>query len=190
MADEFRGKIGAMDSEEVAAFLGSDALARLACVKPDGSPYVVPVWFHWDGSDFWFVGRQQAEWCRHLKNDPRICIVIDAPHSPADEMGKSTEVPKVFAEGTAEVVEAPNVGGQWVEIAEKMSFQVPGPQRPHVPDRKQAAAEVAVPDAADQDQDVAGRRLGAQILGGHHRRTELRGHPFVAGTVGPRTRSL
>ena len=30
MADEFRGKIGTMDSDEVSAFLGSDALARLA----------------------------------------------------------------------------------------------------------------------------------------------------------------
>ena len=130
MADEFRGKIGTMDSQEVAAFLGSDALARLACVRPDGSPYVIPVWFHWDGEDFWFVGRKKAEWCRYLEQDPRVCIVIDAPHSPADEMGKSTEVPKVFAEGTVEVVEQPNIGGRWVEIAEQMSYRYLGPNGP------------------------------------------------------------
>ncbi len=60
MADEFRGKMGKMEEDEVEAFLASDTLARLACLKPDGSPYVIPIWYQWDGKDFWFVGRERA----------------------------------------------------------------------------------------------------------------------------------
>lgn len=130
MAEEFRGKMGAMDNDEVAAFLASDALARLACLKPDGSPYVIPAWFQWDGSDFWFVGRERSAWCRYLANDPRVSIIIDADHSPPDESGQSTEIPKVFVEGTAEVVEEPNVGGRWVKVAEDMSYRYLGPNGP------------------------------------------------------------
>lgn len=130
MADEFRGKMGAMDGDEVEAFLAGDTLARLACLKPDGSPYVVPVWYQWDGQDFWFVGRERADWCRYLQNDGRASVVIDATHSPTEEMGKSTELPKVFVEGNVEVVEEPNVGGKWVQMAEKMSLRYLGPNGP------------------------------------------------------------
>lgn len=130
MAEEFRGKLGAMENDEVEAFLASDALARLACLKPDGSPYVIPVWYQWDGRDLWFVGRQRSAWCTYLANDPRVSIVIDAAHSPPDESGQSAEIPKVFVEGTAEVVEEPNVGGRWVQVAEEMSYRYLGPNGP------------------------------------------------------------
>ncbi len=130
MADEFRGKMGAMAEGEVEAFLASGTLARLACLKPDGSPYVIPVWYQWDGSDFWFVGRERSAWCRYLANDPRVSIVIDDAHSPADEMGQSAEIPKVFVEGNAEIVEEPNVGGRWVQVAEEMSYRYLGPNGP------------------------------------------------------------
>jgi len=130
MADEFRGKMGAMGHDEVAAFLEGDTLARLACLKPDGSPYVIPVWYQWDGEDFWFVGRQRSDWCKYLQADGRASVVIDAPHSPTDDMGRSTEIPKVFVEGNVEVVEEPNVGGKWVEVAEKMSLRYLGPNGP------------------------------------------------------------
>jgi nitroimidazol reductase NimA-like FMN-containing flavoprotein (pyridoxamine 5'-phosphate oxidase superfamily) len=130
MAEDFRGKLGGMMDEERDAFLAGDSLARLACLKPDGSPYVIPVWYQWDGESIWFVGRQRSIWCEYIKNDGRVSAVIDAPHSPPDESGKSTEIPKVFMEGTAEVVEEPNVGGQWVQVAEEMSYRYLGPNGP------------------------------------------------------------
>ena len=49
MSESFRGKIGALSSDEVEAFLASPALARFACLKPDGAPYVIPLWYQWDG---------------------------------------------------------------------------------------------------------------------------------------------
>ena len=130
MADEFRGKMGALEDDEVEAFLAGSELARVACLKPDGAPYVVPVWYQWDGQDMWLVGRERAAWCKHMQNDPRVSIVIDAAHSDPEQMGQSVELPKVFIEGTAEIVEEPNVGGKWVQVAEEMSYRYLGPNGP------------------------------------------------------------
>lgn len=130
MADDFRGKIGALSSDEVEAFLASPALARFACLKPDGAPYVIPLWYQWDGEALWFVGRQRARWCEFVANDPRVCVVIDAAHSPPDESGQTAEIPKVFVEGRAEIAEKPNIGGKWVGVAEEMSLRYLGPNGP------------------------------------------------------------
>lgn len=130
MAEDFRGKLGGMTDEERDAFLAGAPLARLACLKPDGSPYVIPVWYQWDGESIWFVGRQRSAWCKYIQNDPRIAVVIDSEHSPPDESGESTEIPKVFMEGNAEIVEEPNIGGRWVQVAEEMSYRYLGPNGP------------------------------------------------------------
>ncbi len=130
MAENFRGKLGGFDEEALGQFLEGNALARLACLKLDGSPYVVPVWYHWDGESIWFVGRQRSVWCKYIQNDGRVCVVIDSEHSPPDESGQRTEIPKVIMEGIAEIVEEPNVGGKWVEIAEQMSYRYLGPNGP------------------------------------------------------------
>ena len=124
------GKIGALNDAEVEAFLATDALARFACLKPDGAPYVIPLWYQWDGEDLWFVGRQKARWCDYVVKDPRVCVVIDAAHSPPDEQGQTAQIPKVFVEGKAVVAEAPNIGGKWVQVAEEMSLRYLGPNGP------------------------------------------------------------
>ena len=128
--DNFRGKMGGLTREEMDRFLAGNALARLAVLKPDGSPYVVPVWYHWDGEALWFVGRERSAWCSYISRDGRVAVVIDSEHSAPDESGKGLEIPKVIMEGTAEVVEEPNVGGKWVEIAETMSYRYLGPNGP------------------------------------------------------------
>ncbi len=91
---------------------------------------MIPVWYQWDGESIWFVGRQKAVWCEYIKNDGRVSVVIDAPHSDPDESGKGMEIPKVHMEGTAEIVEEPNVGGKWVGVAEEMSYRYLGPNGP------------------------------------------------------------
>ena len=40
MSEDYRGAMGGLAGEEMEAFLGSDALARVACLRPDGAPYV------------------------------------------------------------------------------------------------------------------------------------------------------
>ena len=89
-------KIGKMSKREMDDFLTEPWIARLACIKPDGSPFVVPVWYHWDGSAFWIVGRKKSRWAEFLEADPRVSLVIDEPVPP---------IRKVICDGKAEMIE-------------------------------------------------------------------------------------
>lgn len=89
-------KFGGLSRSELDEFLQGPWLARLACLKPDGWPYVVPVWYHWDGAAFWVVGRARSEWCLYMARDARVSLVVDEPTPP---------IRKVICEGLAEVVE-------------------------------------------------------------------------------------
>lgn len=89
-------KFGKMSEEEVNEFLLGPWLARLACLKMDGSPFVIPVWYHWDSSAFWVVARKKSEWAYFLEADSRVSLVVDEPVAP---------IRKVICEGEAEVIE-------------------------------------------------------------------------------------
>ncbi|HJP34948.1 MAG: pyridoxamine 5'-phosphate oxidase family protein [Gammaproteobacteria bacterium] len=91
-------KFGALSGEELDEFLRGPWIARLACLKPDGAPYVVPVWYHWDGDAFWVVPRARSEWALYMARDPRVSLVVDEPEPP---------IRKVLCEGKAVVVEEP-----------------------------------------------------------------------------------
>jgi len=72
-------RIGGMSPEQMSEFLAGPWLARLACLKPDGSPYVVPTWYHWDGVAFWLVPRARSAWAHYMARDPRVSLVVDEP---------------------------------------------------------------------------------------------------------------
>ena len=94
---QWRGKQGAMSPQEVEEFLRGPWLARVACLKPDGGPYVFPCWYHWDGIAFWLVARARSRWAHYLARDPRVSLTVDEPTPP---------IRKVICEGTAVIVEA------------------------------------------------------------------------------------
>ncbi len=109
------GSEGRMSTEEREAFLALPLLCRLACLDRQGWPYVVPVWFEWDGAGFWIVPRKRSAWADYLAADPRVALSID------DDAGR-----RVVCQGTARLVEEPNTGGQWVEIARRMAVRYRG----------------------------------------------------------------
>ena len=121
--EEWRGRIGGMSAEEVDGFLSGSVLCRLAVLDAAGWPYVVPVWFAWEPRErvFWVVAREKSAWARHMQRDPRVALTIDGEERPYR---------KVAVQGTAEVVEAPNVGGRWVEIARGMATRYLGEHGP------------------------------------------------------------
>jgi hypothetical protein len=51
--------------------------ARLAYVWPDGSPRVVPIWFHWNGKEIVMASPPKAPKLRALKTNPRVSLTID-----------------------------------------------------------------------------------------------------------------
>lgn len=90
-------RIGGMTAQEMNDFLAEPWIARIACLRPDGSPYIVPAWYHWDGACFWLVPRLRSAWAHYLAQDPRVSLVVDEPQPP---------IRKVICEGTAVIVEA------------------------------------------------------------------------------------
>ena len=121
----WRGKVGKMDADEVDQFLSAGRLVRLACVDHDGWPFVVPMWYEWDKSEgdgvFWVIPRMKSAWAQYLKREPRCAITIDEDQAPYR---------KVLVKAEAILVEEPNVGGKWVEIATKMSYRYLGENGP------------------------------------------------------------
>ena len=117
---EWRGKVGGMSEAEIDEFLARGVNMFLACVKPDGSPYITICWHEWRDGAFWVVPRQRSRWAKYLKEDGRVSLVVE---------DKST-LQKVLADGRAELVEEPNIGGQWVEVANRMSVRYLGENGP------------------------------------------------------------
>ncbi|MEA2515774.1 MAG: hypothetical protein QOF33_4075 [Thermomicrobiales bacterium] len=119
----WRGKIGLMDQREMDEFLAGNNLARLAVLDERGWPYVQPVWYQWEPVEgvFWIVARKKSAWAAYMQRDGRVALTID---------GETRPYRKVALQGTAEMIEEPNVGGQWVEIAKLMATRYLGDHGP------------------------------------------------------------
>jgi hypothetical protein len=118
--EEWRGKVGGMDEAEMEAFLARGIVMRMACLDDEGDPYCFPCWHEWRDGVFWVVPRERSKWARYLKLDGRCSFTIDVPET----------LEKVIGKGVAELVEEPNIGGQWVEVANRMSVRYLGPHGP------------------------------------------------------------
>jgi len=57
--------------------LKSTIPARLAYVWTDGTPRVVPIWFHWDGRDFVLGSPSKAPKLKALSKNPKVALTID-----------------------------------------------------------------------------------------------------------------
>ena len=117
---KFRGKIGKMSDEEVEAFLHKPLMIEIACLKPDGAPYITVAWHQWEKGAYWLVVRERSPWAEYMKNDPRVSFVVH----------QWDPMEKIWGEGEAEIVEEPNVGGEWVGVGERMAKRYLGPDGP------------------------------------------------------------
>lgn len=63
--------------------LTSTEPARLSYVWHDGSPRVVPVWFHWDGRRLVIGSRPHAPKVAALRERPRVSLSVDTSGFPA-----------------------------------------------------------------------------------------------------------
>jgi nitroimidazol reductase NimA-like FMN-containing flavoprotein (pyridoxamine 5'-phosphate oxidase superfamily) len=68
---------GPLIEAELDEFLAQPALLRLACLRPDGWPYVVPLWFAWYERKLYVVGRERAVWIGYIQREPRVGVLID-----------------------------------------------------------------------------------------------------------------
>lgn len=56
--------------------------AQLACVRSDGSPHVVPLWYEWDGSNMWLAASPGASWREAIKSNNAVSVTLDEPWPP------------------------------------------------------------------------------------------------------------
>jgi PPOX class probable F420-dependent enzyme len=89
----------AMTPSEIRQFLSAGSrTAKVATVRADGRPHVVPVWFIVDGDDLVFNTGKNSVKGRNLRRDPRVMICVDDDTPPFS---------MVAIEGEAEVSEDP-----------------------------------------------------------------------------------
>jgi nitroimidazol reductase NimA-like FMN-containing flavoprotein (pyridoxamine 5'-phosphate oxidase superfamily) len=72
-----QGSKALLDDPIAQVLLCSKIPARFAYVWLDGSPRVVPVWFHWNGSEFVIGTPPRAPKLKALRQNPKVAMTID-----------------------------------------------------------------------------------------------------------------
>jgi hypothetical protein len=72
-----QGDLGLLKHPASLELLQSNIPARLAYIAVDGTPRVIPIWFHWNGSDFVMGTPPKAPKLKALAKNPRVSLTID-----------------------------------------------------------------------------------------------------------------
>ncbi len=101
--------------ERIDAFLREGAkIARLGTVEPDGMPAVNPVWYEYDGTYIYVIGRARADWVRNLRKNPKVSLCIDT-----EELIHT----RVLIQGRTEFLDE-----DWHPMGERMAVRYSGPK--------------------------------------------------------------
>jgi len=71
-----------LNEKQINLFLQGPWTARLACIRPDGNPHVIPVWQEWDGHNFHILAWRGSQWADFVRKNPQISLTIDEPWAP------------------------------------------------------------------------------------------------------------
>ncbi|HEY1366086.1 MAG TPA: PPOX class F420-dependent oxidoreductase [Gaiellaceae bacterium] len=95
-----------MTHDEIVAFLSEGTrTGKVAVVRKDGSPMVVPIWFGFDDDGtIVFTAWHESIKVRALRRDPRLSICVDTESPPYGY---------VRVDGTAELIDDPALTREW-----------------------------------------------------------------------------
>ena len=94
-----------MSKEEYVTFLlEGTKTGKLATVRDDGRPHVVPIWFVLDGDDLVFNTGEFSVKARNMSRDPRVSLSVDDQKPPYSF---------VTVEGTVTISENPEELLHW-----------------------------------------------------------------------------
>jgi hypothetical protein len=89
-----QGDLGLLQSDAARRLLDSGIPARFAYVALDGTPRVVPTWFHWTGEELVMPTFVAAPHVRHpaarlaaLRANPAVAVTIDTEDTPPVALG-------------------------------------------------------------------------------------------------------
>jgi hypothetical protein len=77
-----QGDLSLLEHPASQEMLHSKIPARLAYVWMDGSPRVVPIWFHWNGREIVMASPPRAPKLKALAKNPKVAITIDNNEFP------------------------------------------------------------------------------------------------------------
>ncbi len=77
-----QGDLKLLQETDAQALLQSKIPARLAYVWMDGTPRVVPIWFHWNGSEIVMASPPKAPKLKALAKNPKVSLTIDDNEFP------------------------------------------------------------------------------------------------------------
>jgi DNA-binding IclR family transcriptional regulator len=141
--------------EEIDQFLRGLWGAQLACVRDDGTPHVVPLWYEWDGSSMWMAASPGASWRTFIEANPKVSVTLDEPWPP---------LRRVFLAGTARIVPPGSVPGGLPGLRRRLATRYLGrgaDQRPELTDVEGWAAVEVRPDRLHGRQGLGGPGLEA-----------------------------
>jgi len=95
-----------MSREEIREYLSQPLIARLA-TSEKGWPHVTPVWFEYDGDNFWVPIQATTKKAAHLRSDKRVGLIIDTFTEPISRFN----ITQVVVKGEAELIKVPSVEG-------------------------------------------------------------------------------
>jgi hypothetical protein len=72
-----QGDVSLLKQPASQELLESKIPARLAYVWMDGTPRVVPIWFHWNGQDIVMASPPKAPKLKALAKNPKVSLTID-----------------------------------------------------------------------------------------------------------------
>ena len=77
-----QGDLALLDHPASQELLHSKIPARLAYVWTDGTPRVIPIWFHWNGSEIVMGTPAKAPKLKALAKNPKVSLTIDSNDFP------------------------------------------------------------------------------------------------------------
>src|SRR3989454_11159152 len=77
-----QGDLALLNDPVAQELLQSTIPARLAYTWRDGTPRVVPIWFHWNGAEVVLGTPTAAPKLKALAQNPQVALTIDDNHFP------------------------------------------------------------------------------------------------------------
>ena len=105
-----QGDLALLQHPAAKELLQSKIPARLAYVWTDGTPRVVPIWFHWNGSEVVMGTPPKAPKLKALAKNPKVALTIDDNTFPHKVL---------LIRGTARLVPVDGVAPEYASAADR-----------------------------------------------------------------------
>ena len=84
--------MGRMTQQELVEFLARVEVCKLACLEPDGWPYVVPCVCFYRDSGFYVGTRDRSAWGQYLRRDGRVSLSLEEGDRRAQVQGRAERI--------------------------------------------------------------------------------------------------